>query len=187
MMDIGANVRRIKDNLLLIPEARFDGLTKDPDYKDSFVYLAACLVLAMPVDLIVSLASGTFLASLVMLPVTLIAGVIFAYVFYGIQFLLLRLLGGQASFLQSVQIFIYGSTVALIFGGIPCLGSILALVALANIVLGSARIHKISIARALIALVAIPIILVIIIVVAIAFVGALGYFTVLSTPLPRPL
>ncbi|MDD5340220.1 MAG: YIP1 family protein [Candidatus ainarchaeum sp.] len=179
-MDIGQNVRRIKDNLLLIPEARFDELTKDTGYTDSFIYLVACFVLSVPIDLLVSLVQGAFLATLTSLPVTLILFVIFIYAFYGIEFLALRLLGGQASFLQSMQIFIYGSTGYLIFSSIPCIGFLLGLAALSNVVLGSARIHKISLARAIIALVLLPLVIIGILAVAIAILDS--YFT-FSQPL----
>jgi hypothetical protein len=175
MMDLGANIRRIKDNLFLIPEARFDDLTKDADYKDSLIYLVACLILAIPIQLIVSLAQGTLIASLVMLPVVLVLTLVLCYVSYGIEFLLLRLLGGQASLLQSMQIFIYGSTSYLIFSSIPCISFLLSIVAIGNIVRGSVHIHKISLLRAIIALVVIPIAIVLVLAVILAMVA--GYLT----------
>jgi hypothetical protein len=162
-MEIGENVSRIKDNLLLIPSERFDTLTKDPGYKTSFIYLIACLILSIPIMLIGAMAQGIgIIAAIISLPISLILSIPILYIMYLIQFALLKIVGGKASFQQSVQIFIYGGTAALIFGNFPFLGMIAGLIALANIVLGSARIHQISTLRSIIALIIIPLIILII-------------------------
>lgn len=163
-MDLKENLMRIKDNLLLIPEERFDSLTQDSGYGTSFIYLVACLVISLPVEMILTSISEGLLIALISVPIALIISLPVAYLIYGIQHLFLRLVGGQGTFLQSVQVFIYGSTVSLIFGSIPLVGTLLSLLVLANVVLGSKRVHKISIWRALLALIALPLLLAIIIV-----------------------
>ncbi len=172
-MDIGQNVRRIKDNLFLIPEARFDELVKDTEYVTSFIYLVGCMVLSVPFTLIVSLVTGKLFADLFALPISFTLGIILSYVGFVVFFVFLKLVGGKASLLQSVQMFIYGATLSLIVSGIPCIGALLSLISLANVVIGSARIHKITLLRAIIALIVLPFVLFGLVLVAIAVVGAL--------------
>jgi len=163
-MDIKENVMRIKDNLFLIGEKRFVELVTDTDYKVSFIYLVACLVLSLPLEFIFTSVSEGTLEALIYIPLAFLISIPVAYVVYGIQHLLLKALGGQGTFLQSVQVFIYGSTLTLIFGSIPIIGSLLGFITLANTVVGSSKIHKISIWRAIFALVVVPIIVIILIV-----------------------
>lgn len=165
-MDIAKNVARIKDNLLLIPAERFDTLAADKDYQTSFVYFMACIILSIPLSLLVALALGDFMGILLSIPASVIVSVILAYIIFGVQHLLLRLLGGQATFLQSVQVFVYGTTPSIIFGTIPVLGFVASLIGLANVVLGSARVHKISVLRAIAAIIIIPTVLLILLFVA---------------------
>lgn len=159
-INISEILGKIKNNFLLIPEARFDELTKDPGYKDSLVYLAVCMLLSAPVHL----AAAVFLSQN---PLGRILGLVlalpFGYIYYGVLHLVLKLFGAKEGFLKTVQIFIYGSTGSLILGGIPILGFILSLVALANVVLGSKRVHGISLWRAIAAVVLIPALIVLVI------------------------
>ena len=67
----------------------------------------------------------------------------------------------KGSFLQTVQLFVYGGTGSLIFRGIPIIGLVYSFIYLGNVVRGAQRVHKISLVNAILALVAIPIILVI--------------------------
>jgi hypothetical protein len=163
-MDLGENIRRIRDNLFLIPEARFDELVKDPGYVDSFIYLAFCLLISTPLDLAIALIrEDSILSAIISTAIISILAFPVIYIVYFIQFLLLKLVGGKAGFLQSVQVFIYGSTLSLILSGIPCIGFIASLISLANIVVGSARIHQISVLRALLALLVIPVLILVVI------------------------
>jgi hypothetical protein len=162
-MELGENIRRIKDNLFLIPEERFDELTKDTGYKTSFIYLLACLVLSIPFGIIVSLFMGGLFDTIFVIPLAFVISIIVNYISFGVLFLFLKLVGGKASFLKSVQVFIYGSTIELILSGIPIIGLIAGLIALANIVIGSKRIHKISLLRAILALLVIPIVVLILV------------------------
>ena len=174
-MDLRENVIRIKDNLLLIPSERFDSLTEDKDYKTSLVYFLACIALSIPIELAVALALGGFMETLLSIPLSIIVSLIVAYIIFGIQHLLLRLLGGQATFLQSAQVFIYGTTPSIIFGGIPLASFVATLIGLANVVLGSARVHKISLWRAIAAIVIIPTLILILLFVALyTYLGRYG-------------
>ncbi len=163
-MEILTNVGRIKDNLFLIPQKRFLEITKDINYTDSLIYFLACTILSIPIILLVGLITGTFMGTLFTLPLSFLIGIPLTYVFFGIQFLLLKLVGGKGTFLQSVQIFIYGETISSIFGGLPYLNLIFGLISLANIVLGSVEVHKISLFRAIIAIFVIPTIIFILLV-----------------------
>jgi hypothetical protein len=173
-MEFSKNISRIRNNLLLIPSERFDDLTKDSGYKTSFIYLIACLILSIPIIIIAGLFSGAGIVSIIIgIPLGLIIAIPLIYLLYLIQFALLKIVGGKASLLQSVQVFVYGSTSSLIFGQFPVLGIIPGLIALANIVLGSARVHKISVLRSAIALIVIPIIILIIVgIIMVLVVGA---------------
>lgn len=160
---------RIKDNLFLIPEQRFPDLVKDPDLTTSLVYLVACLVLAIPVKLAVGFMEGAplfdnllyaFVLQFLLLPI--------AYLLYGVGHFFLVLVGGTASFKQSVQIFIYGGTLALIIGSFPVVGFIAGLIALANMVMGASKVHHISLARTLVAIIVQPVILFIVLIFLIA-------------------
>ncbi len=163
-MEIGENIARIKDNLFLIPTERFDELTKDPGYKESLIYLIACIVISLPLEILVSVFENDVFTTIAAIPFIFIITIPVLYLVYFLQFLLLKLVGGQAGFLQSVQVFIYGSTISLILSSVPLLGFLASFVALANIVLGSARVHKISLLRSILALVVIPIIIAILVV-----------------------
>jgi hypothetical protein len=161
-MDLAENIMRIKDNLFVIPKERFDKLVKDNEYSTSFFYLMACLIISVPIEIIVALADGmTIFETLVFIFMYLVLVPPFAYLVYAIQHLFLKLVGGQAGMLQSIQTFIYGGTCAIIFSSIPCLGLIPTFISLANVVQGSARVHKISTLRAILALVVIPIVVII--------------------------
>ncbi|MFH1394348.1 MAG: YIP1 family protein [Candidatus Micrarchaeota archaeon] len=161
-MDFQENIARIRDNLWLIPEKRFPDLVKDKDYTTSALYLIVCLVLSIPFMVAADVIEGIPpIDSILGIPLLLVAMLVLAYIFYGIQHVLLKLLGGKATFRESVQVFIYGATINLILGPLPFIGIVTALVMLANVVIGSAKIHKISLLRAILALLVIPIIIVV--------------------------
>ena len=166
-------LEKIKENLFLIPNERFEGLTKDPGYKDSFVYLVVCLVISLVISVIVGFFSlGNYGGSVAGLFTALIIGTIIAIPFYYIGYIifhiLLKIVGAKEGFLKTVQVFVYGGTPALIFGSIPLINLIALLVALVNIVRGAAVVHKISTLRAAIALVVIPVIIGVILAIALA-------------------
>ncbi len=173
-MDPAENIARIKDNLLLIPEARFDALVQDKGYMDSFIYYLACIVLSIPFSLLVAYFTSSLIETVLVIPVSIILSVVMAYIIFGIQHLLLRLVGGKAGYLQSVQVFIYGSTPSIVFGTLPIANIIASLIGLANVVIGAARIHKISLLRSVVAILVIPtIILILIVLAALALTGQL--------------
>jgi hypothetical protein len=163
MMDYAQNVKRIKDNLLLIKPERFDALVSDKGYWDSFVYFIACMVASIPFELAVVLATGGNPSDLLLsVPVSILISLVVGYAIFALQHLFLRAVGGQATRLQSVQVFIYGTTPSIIFGGIPFLGVLASLAGLANIVVGSSRVHRISVWRSIAAIIIIPTILLIV-------------------------
>ncbi len=173
-MDPAENIARIKDNLLLIPEARFDALVQDKGYMDSFIYYLVCIVLSIPFSLLVAYFTSSLIETVLVIPVSIILSVVMAYIIFGIQHLLLRLVGGKAGYLQSVQVFIYGSTPSIVFGTLPIANIIASLIGLANVVIGAARIHKISLLRSVVAILVIPtIILIALVLAALAFTGQL--------------
>ena len=169
-------VEKIKGNLFLIPSERFDGLTKDKGFGESFKYLIAILAISLVVSIIISsVLYSEFIGLLPLLIVGMVVGLVIAipilYISYGIMHILLKIVGAKGSYLKTVQVFIYGGTCGTVFNAIPFLGYLAGLVSLANIVLGAARVHKISLLRSIVALVVIPAVVVVILFVALA-----GYF-----------
>ncbi len=169
-MDLKELLKKVWNNIFLIPEARFDGLTKDKNYKESFIYLLACMIISLPIFWIATILlitdpsgditlAGKIISAFTGSIVYIVLGIPLTYIGIGICHLLLKLLGGKADFLKTVQVFIYGETTSVILGNIPFFGWIFSLVALANITLGAKRIHKISLLRAIVAVIVIPVII----------------------------
>lgn len=158
-MDTRSYLGKIQANLFLIPPERFDALCRDPDHRPSFLHLLLCMVLAIPIKVLTNLMIGNPLGPLLSIPFAFTVGIALTYAIYMLQHLLLRLMGGKASFLQSAQIFIYGGTCQLVLGGIPVVGIIPAIIALVNVVRGASRVHGISLLRSALALILIPLLL----------------------------
>jgi hypothetical protein len=160
-MDLGEILKKIKSNLWLLPEAKFDGLTKDTGYTASFVYLVICLIISIPLRFVTDILvyGNNALTALVGAVIGVIVTVPLVYISYFMMHLIIKLLGGARGLLRTVQIYIYGSTAALIFSYVPILGFIASLVALANVVFGVKRIHDMSLFRAILAVVVIPVVL----------------------------
>ncbi len=185
MMDIKQTIEKIKSNIFLIPEARFDELTKDVSYKESFIYLVACLALSLPIIFFENLMSyksayflglsNPFFGSLFFSIFSNLFSIPIFYIFLGIQHTLLKLLGGKANFLKSTQVFIYGGTSGLVLGSLPLIGLIFSLVSLSNIVFGAKRVHNISLLKAILALIIIPVLIVTIILIFILQFIPMGY------------
>jgi hypothetical protein len=163
--------KRIKDNFLLVPGERFDKLTKDTSYKDSFIYLVVCLVLSIPFLFLVSVlnfqsvfADPTVPSSAPPTIINILFGLVLAiplgYAWYAFSHGLFKLLGGPVKLLKTVQVMIYGSTSAIILSTIPILGGIFGLIALANVTRGIMRIHKLPLWKVLLVLVVLPVILI---------------------------
>ena len=180
-MGVEDMLNKMTSNLWLIPEAKFDDKTKDVGYRDSFVYLLACLIIAIPISIIVGLVTfddptfsmgeiivfitiDTILFTILIIPVL--------YIYYGVIHLIIKLLGGTASYLKSMQVAIYGSTLVLIISSIPLIGGIASLIALANVTLGMKKVHNLSLFKAILAVVVLP--LVVAIVAGILLIGAMG-------------
>lgn len=185
-MNFAAIFNKIKENVFLIPAERFDSLTTDKSYKDSFIYLLICFALSFPIrwgmmfldykepgfNLIpISFETKLFVTFFGTLIGTII-GIPLIYLFYLVQHFLLKLFGAKEGLLKSIQVFIYGSTPGLLFGSIPLVGIVTSLVILSNTVLGSARIHQIDWWKAILAIVVIPILIAILL--AILVVTAIG-------------
>ncbi len=186
-MDFAALFQKIKENIFLIPAERFDSLTTDKSYKDSFVYLLVCLTLSFPIRWVVTLLEykePTVLGSILVLTpfetkvvaafLSTLIGTIMAipliYLLYLVQHFLLKIFGANEGLLKSIQVFIYGSTVELLFGSIPLVGIVTSLAVLSNVVLGTARVHRIEWWKAVLALVVIPTIIVVVLLVVLIFI-----------------
>lgn len=192
-MDLMAILSKIKENLFLIPEEKFDGLTKDISYADSFIYLVVSAllysILAFPISLlsgVVNVASTTksAAAGVVGGPVTALVStalvfvmlIVFRYVYIILVHLLLKLVGGTAPLLKTAQVMIYGST-PMILAPIPCAGWIFSLLVLANTVVGAKRVHNISLLKAVVAMIVIPALAVGALVLALVAVIGVGVFS----------
>ncbi len=171
-MELGTILEKIKSNLWLLSEAKFDGLTKDAGYMPSFVYMLVCLVISIPFRFLtdVFITGQDSMVALISAVMGIIVSIPVLYVSYFITHLFVKLLGGGAPFLKTVQIFIYGSTLALILSYVPILGFFAGLIALANVVFGVKRIHKLSLLKAILAVVVLPVLVILAV-----FVLLLGY------------
>ncbi len=176
-MDMNKILERIKTTLWIVPEKRFDEMVKDGNYTDSFLYLLICMVLSIPVMMLgftaIALSSkadipGAVSAVAISLPAVFLIGIPLQYIGFGVEFVLLKILGGKADFQKSVQVFVYAGTPSFIFGSLPYIGILPSLLGLYNIVVGSARIHQMPVWKAVIAIVVIPILLAVVIVFALA-------------------
>ena len=143
---------KFKNNALLMNEGRFDALTKDErDWGPSAMYLfIACVIyyiFATPVQLFLtglttpSMYNGmlglTGIALMLVLMVfSFFISLVAVYIWGAITYVLLKLFGGKADMLKTVQVMIYGNTPYLLFGWIPCLGIFAYLLGLANVVIG---------------------------------------------------
>lgn len=80
------------------------------------------------------------------------------YVWFGILHLLLKLIGGKADYLKTVQVCIYGITPWFVSNWLPLpylnplLGVVAWFISLVNIVRGVKRVHRISLPKAVVAL-----------------------------------
>ena len=162
-MDLGDILGKIKSNLWLIPEAKFDELTKDAGYMPSFVYLLVCLIISIPFMFITGIVVSGYdgFMAIITAVVFTIFSIPILYISYFISHLFIKLLGGSATLLKTIQIFIYGSTLALILSPVPLLGFIASLIALVNILHGVKRIHNLSLLRVILAIIVIPIAMVV--------------------------
>lgn len=174
-MDLMEILKRIKENVLLIPSEKFDELTNDKGYMNSFLYLLVCLAISFPIKWLIGVITypepvmafvqittpleikiiNTFIGVLI----GAILVILLIYPFYLVQHAVLKLLGAKGGLLKSVQVLIYGGTCALLFGFIPFIGIIAYLITLSNVVLGLARVHQIAWWKAFIAVVIVPLVL----------------------------
>ena len=140
---------KIRGNIFIIPEDRMEKLASGKGYGDSFVYLVAIVLINAAGSLLVSVLLSLLLgkgvaASLGLLAVSVIVSIPMSYAFAGVLYALLRLFGGKANCLQTVQVAIYGNTCSSVFGFIPIVGFLASLVSLSNMVLGFRRVHKLG-------------------------------------------
>ena len=192
-MDIGAILSKIKGNMFLISEERFDSLTRDSGYGDSFWHLVACLAVSLPISiffgLIMQIVSGAGTSAALfktgLLIALTVACIPLMYIGFGILHMFLKLVGGKAPYEKTAQLLIYGYTPYNLFSGIPILNFAFVLVSLVNAVRGAKRVHQISLVRAAIALVVIPI-SVAFVVVVLAFIALLPFFMA-AAPTITPL
>ncbi|VVB58008.1 Yip1 domain protein [Candidatus Anstonella stagnisolia] len=174
-MDFAQLLMKIKDNAFLIPQERFDALTKDTGYVDSFVYLLACTVFscivyfalwALAPGIMSGGAPGAAVSSVA--PASafeltiqrLLLALPMAYISFGFLHLVLKLLGAKGGFQKSVQIFVYGNTGSTLFSAIPFVNVLFMAVCLVNVVKGSMQVHKLELWKAVVALVVVPVIVV---------------------------
>ena len=183
-MDLNAILEKIKTCVWLIPENRFDDLTKDKGYVDSFIYFLIITALSIPVVLISSFLNPSgLMVAVFAIPMMFVLGIPLSYVGFLILFALLKLFGGKADLLKTIQVFIYGGTSSTIFGGLPIIGIVPGVVSLINIVKGAARVHQMQWWKVVIAIIVIPLIVLTIVIVVVGM-----YFTTLKVgliPVPK--
>ncbi|MFN7991765.1 MAG: YIP1 family protein [Candidatus Micrarchaeia archaeon] len=155
-MDLRGRFDRIRENILFVPAERFDSLAGGDGFNDSAAHLVLCLLLSVPIDLAVGALGGTLIQAMLSVPSSLVISLMLSYLIFAVQHLLLKLVGGHARLSESVSVFIYGNTVSLVFGGIPFLGIAAVFISLSNVVIGSARVHRIPLWRSALALVVLP-------------------------------
>lgn len=192
-MDMMAILSKIKENIFLIPEARFDDLTKDLNYVDSFIYLVVSALLYSVIAFPVALLSGVLnvagttksaaagvvggpISALISTALVFVMLIVFRYVYIVVVHFLLKLVGGTAPLLKTAQVMIYGST-PMILAPIPCAGWIFSLIVLANTVVGAKRVHNISFLKAVVAMIVIPALVIGALLLALVAVIGVGVFS----------
>jgi len=194
-VDISGIAEKAKKCAFLIDEKKFDELIVDAGYADSFVYLFAVSLILLVFNLIVGVvraqmapsnvilsAAEMLLAVLVGVVLGWILNFVFLYLWAGFCHLLLKLLGGKAPLLKTVQVFIYGGTPSYLFSWIPLIGLLAYLLSLANVTIGIKRVHNISLLKAVLVTIIIPAAIICVIVVL-----AVMYFTASMTSLTTSL
>ncbi|MGV8176719.1 MAG: YIP1 family protein [Candidatus Bilamarchaeaceae archaeon] len=161
---------KFKNNAFLMKEERFDELTKDErDWGPSALYLfiaSAILVVlttALQSFLMVSNPAyaqfdGGTVVAIVLLSIvfSLFFYFVLTYVGAGICYVLLRIFGGTANLLKTVQATIYGGTPVFLFGWIPFIGLFALLLGIVNVVIGYKKLHGIPYWKVVVAVIIIP-------------------------------
>jgi uncharacterized membrane protein len=171
-MDLGAIIKKMKKCVFLVSEAEFGKIASDKEFMGSFVYLLILAVISVVGSAVMQVVSAMFQpaaalnfgAIIISAPLAYAICIIAAYAWMAIMHVLLKLVGGKADFLKTAQVFIYGSTPSFLFGWIPLVGLIAMLATLVNVVIGSKKVHGISLLRAIIAVVVVPVVVVAIII-----------------------
>lgn len=86
----------------------------------------------------------------------------------GIAHVLARLLGGNGKYYETYKAYVYGSTPSFLLGWIPIIGVLGSLYALYLSVLGVSKYHKISLWRAVAAVVLFPVLIAIVLAIIVA-------------------
>lgn len=187
---------KFKNNALLMNEGRFDALTRDErDWGPSAMYLfIACViyyVFATPVQLFLTGLTTTSMyegmlgltgiaLTLVLMVFSFFVSLVAVYIWGAIAYVLLKLFGGKADMLKTVQVMIYGNTPYFLFGWIPCINVIVWFLGLANVVIGQKQVHDIPLWKAIVALIVIPLA----IIAVLALVLALFFVSVFNGVVP---
>ena len=166
---IGKILEKVKSTIFLVSEEKFDQIASDTNYTDSFVYLLVGVVFLSILGTIATVAQPApmpkaggpamgIVAADVSIAIAIPLGLALRYVGFVIMHFVIRLFGGSADMLKTVQVYIYGSTPSMYLGWIPFIGMIFSFISLANIVLGIKRVHSMSLLNAILATVVVPIV-----------------------------
>jgi len=177
-MNLDRIIDKLRRCLLLIPPEHFDELTSETGYLPAFLHLLFCIAISIPVSALFLLLTpllspvpdrsilfylpGAFLLAFFGAITTAISLLAFSL----LSFALLKIMGGKAKFIQTIQVFIYGMTAFQIFFYVPYAGILSLLLGLINAIRGASRVHKIPLWMSFIALVVIPVFLFIAIILA---------------------
>jgi|GEM_PF-4591889 len=142
--------QRLKEGIFFIPKKHFLILIKDKTLKDSAILLVVTFILSYLLFILEYLAfeSGTFdekILKVAIYPVAMVIWIIYAYITYSIEFLLLKLIRGEGTLTQSIAMSIYTSTAFNIFYIVPFLGILGAMISFINLVRGQSVVHKLPV------------------------------------------
>ena len=148
---------KIRGNIFTIPEDRLDKLASGKGYADSFFYLLAMLLINTAGSILVSVLFGRGVSESIAIYIVAFAiSIPMFYVGTGVLYVLLRLFGGKADYLRTVQVSVYADTCGFVFGFIPIVGLLAGLVSLYNSIMGFRRVHGLDLWKVVVAAVVIP-------------------------------
>lgn|GEM_PF-1672790 len=169
-MDFVKLLMKIKENAFLVPQERFDALTKDGGYVDSLVYLLVCTVFSSVVYFALWAFAPQFMyggapggigtvappSAFELTMQRLLLALPMAYISFGFLHLVLKVFGAKGEFRKSVQIFVYGNTGSTLFGAIPFVNLLFIVVCLVNVIRGAMQVHKLHLWKVVAAILVVP-------------------------------
>ncbi len=158
-MDVIKDIVNKVENVLFRPSEFFSNL-REEDVKNSFIYFAAMSLFYVVMRGIISGIFHSFnfsmmkymslgSSSISILIFEYIAMVVFGFVSALLLHVWILIFGGKGSYVNTYQIYAYGSTPSLLLAWIPIVNMVVWIYSLYVYIVGTEKLHKVSRTRAL--------------------------------------